>query len=55
MLFDDMKNGYIPEILNRTENDKIFLSEPAIDPKGYIISLAAGMGSIYSAAIFKRM
>jgi 3-oxoacyl-(acyl-carrier-protein) synthase len=55
MLFDDMKNGYVPEILNRTENDKIFLSNPAIDPKGYIISLAAGMGSIYSAAIFKRM
>ena len=52
MLFDDMKTGYVPEILNRTEDDAVFLSSPSKVPEGYVMSLAAGMGNIYAAAIF---
>ena len=52
MLFDDMKRGYIPGILNRTEDDDVFLSQECAVPEGYVLSLAAGMGNIYSAAIF---
>jgi hypothetical protein len=52
MLFDDLKSGYVPEIANRTEHDTIFLSDPVLMPTGYIMSLAAGMGNIYSAAVF---
>lgn len=52
MLIDDMKSGYVPEIANRTEHDTMFLSDPSPVPEGHILSLAAGMGNIYSAAIF---
>jgi hypothetical protein len=40
---------------NRTQTDKVFLSEPISPPQGLILSLAAGMGNIYSAAILKGM
>jgi hypothetical protein len=51
---DNVKNGFVPPILNRTDEDKIFLSEPApFDKDGLVLSLAAGMGNVYSAAIFK--
>lgn len=54
LLLDNVKNGFVPPILNRTDKDKIFLSEPApFDKDGLILSLAAGMGNVYSAAIFK--
>lgn len=52
MLFEDMAQGFIPEIPNRTEHDTIFLSEKSSVPEGYVMTLAAGMGNIYSAAIF---
>jgi 3-oxoacyl-[acyl-carrier-protein] synthase II len=52
MLFDDMEKGYVPEILNRTEHDEIFLSEKSDVPDGCVLSLAAGMGNIYAAAVF---
>ena len=52
MLFEDMKRGYVPGILNRTEDDDVFLSKECAVPDGYVMSLAAGMGNIYSAAIF---
>ena len=52
MLFEDMSHGFIPEIPNRTEHDTIFLSENSSVPEGYVMTLAAGMGNIYSAAIF---
>ena len=55
LLLDDIKKGIIPAIENRTENDPVFLSEDVEVPKGLILSLAAGMGNIYSAAIFKGM
>ncbi len=56
LLLDSTKDGIVPEILNRTEDDAVFLSKPAPCKKGsYILSLAAGMGNVYSAAIFKDM
>lgn len=55
LLLDDMKNGTIPSIANRTEEDAVFLSEPVQKPDGLILSLAAGMGNIYSAAVFKEI
>ena len=55
LLLDDMKNGTIPSIANRTEKDEVFLSEPVQKPDGLILSLAAGMGNIYSAAVFKEI
>jgi len=51
LLLDSIKIGVIPEIQNRTEPDAVFLSEPCQAPKKYILSLAAGMGNVYAAAI----
>ncbi len=53
LLLDDIKSGVVPAIANRTETDSVFLSESTTPPNGLIMSLAAGMGNIYSAAIFK--
>ena len=55
LLLDDLKKGVVPAIENRTETDKVFLSEAVSPPEGLILSLAAGMGNIYSAAILKGM
>ena len=55
LLLDDIKSGVVPAIANRTESDSVFLSESTTPPNGLIMSLAAGMGNIYSAAIFKGM
>jgi 3-oxoacyl-(acyl-carrier-protein) synthase len=55
LLLDNIREGTIPAILNRTEDDPIFLSKPVTAPKGLILSLAAGMGNIYSAAVFKGL
>jgi 3-oxoacyl-(acyl-carrier-protein) synthase len=55
LLLGDIKSGFVPAIENRTETDSVFLSESTSPPDGLIISLAAGMGNIYSAAIFKGM
>jgi 3-oxoacyl-[acyl-carrier-protein] synthase II len=55
LLLDDMKNGIVPKIANRTEQDDVYLSEDVTPPNGYILSLAAGMGNIYSAAILEAM
>ena len=54
LLLDSIKNGSIPAIPNRTDQDSVFLSESApAEQGGLILSLAAGMGNVYSAAIFK--
>jgi 3-oxoacyl-(acyl-carrier-protein) synthase len=52
-LLDDIKKGTIPKILNRTEHDDKFLSydAPAVD--GKFMSLSAGMGNVYCAALFE--
>jgi len=55
LLLDDIKSGVVPAIANRTETDSVFLSESTTPPNGLIMSLAAGMGNIYSAAIFKGL
>lgn len=52
LLIDDIQNGLVPAIKNRTEEDSVFLSEAAKVPDGLMLSLAAGMGNIYAAAIF---
>lgn len=52
LLLNDVKTGKVPAIENRTEHDEKFLSEPSDVPEGFCLSLAAGMGNIYSAAIF---
>jgi 3-oxoacyl-(acyl-carrier-protein) synthase len=54
LLLDDLKSGFVPEIQNRTEEDAVFLSSAKQAPDGLILSLAAGMGNVYSAAIFNR-
>jgi len=55
LLIDDLNKGFVPAIENRTETDSVFLSESMPKPNGLILSLAAGMGNIYSAAIFKGL
>lgn len=54
LLFEDMKTGFVPGIPNRSEEDAVFLSAHAPVPDGLVLSVAAGMGNIYSAAIFDR-
>lgn len=54
LLLDDLNGGFVPEILNRTEEDAVFLSSAKQAPEGLILSLAAGMGNVYSAAVFNR-
>ena len=54
MLFKDAASGVVPAIANRTEHDSVFLSAPTSTPSGLVLSLAAGMGNAYSAAIFDR-
>lgn len=45
-------DGKVPAIKNRTEHDSVFISEDTTPRDGLILSLAAGMGNIYSAAVF---
>ena len=54
LLLRDLENGLVPKILNRTQDDSVFLSSDAPIPEGLMLSLAAGMGNIYSAALFSR-
>lgn len=54
LLLEELKSGYVPAIPNRTEEDTVFLSAPTFVPDGPFISLAAGMGNVYSAAVFSR-
>ena len=52
LLLDDLKRGIIPGIANRTDVDDVFLSyEKAISPNIFL-SLSAGMGNVYAAALF---
>jgi 3-oxoacyl-(acyl-carrier-protein) synthase len=53
LLLDSLRfQDKVPCILNRTEKDKQYLSEDVSPSSSYIVSLAAGMGNIYSAAVF---
>lgn len=51
MLIDNMNSGFVPAIPNRTQEDDVYLSHDVDPPKGAILSLAAGMGNVYSAAV----
>jgi 3-oxoacyl-(acyl-carrier-protein) synthase len=53
MLLESLQKGIIPKIENRTEEDSVFLSEDATYNGGQVLSLAAGMGNIYSSALFE--
>lgn len=53
LLLEEMRMGKVPAIPNRTEKDHVFLSHDVEAPQGLILSLAAGMGNIYSAAAFQ--
>lgn len=53
MLIESIKqDGIVPPILNRTREDPVYLSHPVYAKGVKILSLAAGMGNIYAAAIF---
>jgi 3-oxoacyl-(acyl-carrier-protein) synthase len=51
LILNDIKSGSIRPIKNRTEKDDVFISEPAGIPGGLLLTLGAGMGNIYAAAI----
>ena len=53
LLLDNLAYGVVPGIPNRTEKDDVFLSEDCEAPDGLVLSVAAGMGNVYSAAIFE--
>lgn len=53
MLFESISRGVVPAIPNRTQTDSVFLSQDTAAPDGLVLSLAAGMGNVYSAAIFE--
>ena len=52
LLVDSLKTGIVPAIKNRTEEDRVFLSEDTKVDDRTFLSLAGGMGNVYSAAIF---
>jgi 3-oxoacyl-(acyl-carrier-protein) synthase len=52
LMVEACKNNQVPCIANRTTHDERFLSQPTDFPDGLCLSLAAGMGNVYSAAIF---
>lgn len=52
LMLNDISTGVVPAILNRTGSDPVFVSKDT-EPRGdKFVSLAAGMGNIYSAALF---
>ena len=51
LLLDDIRSGFVPGIANRTTEDATYLSRDVLAPPGLIMSLAAGMGNVYSAAV----
>ena len=54
-LFEDLIKGRVPAILNRTEEDKLFISEDTMYSGGDILSLASGMGNVYTAAVWELL
>lgn len=52
LMLRDIACGVVPAIPSRTDSDSVFLSEAAPVQGDKFLSLAAGMGNIYSAALF---
>ena len=56
LLLDSMQEGLVPPIPNRTKKDTRYISDEVyVGGRINILSLAAGMGNIYSAAIFRTL
>jgi 3-oxoacyl-(acyl-carrier-protein) synthase len=55
LLLDNLAYGVVPGIPNRTEEDAVFLSQDCVAPDGLVLSLAAGMGNVYTAAVFEPL
>lgn len=53
LLTTSMHAGVVPAIPNRTEVDPVFISDPHSTPGGLVLGLAAGMGNVYSAAVWE--
>ncbi len=53
MLFiRDLQSGTVPAIKNRTQSDDVFVSRDTQTAERSFLSLAAGMGNIYAAAVW---
>ena len=52
LMLRDIAYGVVPAIPNRTDSDSVFVSEATPVRGDKFVSLAAGMGNIYSAALF---
>jgi 3-oxoacyl-(acyl-carrier-protein) synthase len=56
LLLDYMQEGIVPPIVNKTKKDTRYISDEIyVGGQMNILSLAAGMGNIYSAAIFRTL
>lgn len=55
IILEDIAKGELPGIPNRTEVDKHFISESTKVSHGNFLSLAAGMGNVFSAAVFSSV
>ena len=53
LLLDSLRDGYVPAIENRTVSDARYLSHPAKYDGGLVLSMSAGMGNVYSSAVFR--
>lgn len=52
LFLNDLKTGVLPGIPNRSEDDEVFISKDTQVESGPFVTLAAGMGNVFSAAIF---
>ena len=56
LLLDSMQEGIVPPIVNKTKKDIRYISDEVyVGGQMNILSLAAGMGNVYSAAIFRTL
>jgi 3-oxoacyl-(acyl-carrier-protein) synthase len=56
LLLDYMQEGLVPPIVNKTKKDIRYISDEVyVGDKMNVLSLAAGMGNVYSAAIFRTL
>ena len=52
LMIESLQSGIVPAIENRTEDDEVFLSDDCKATDSRFLSLAAGMGNVYSAAVW---
>lgn len=52
LMIESLRSGFVPAIKNRTDADGVFLSEDCKALDSRFLSLAAGMGNVYSAAVW---